>query len=278
MAKKKTVSGKKKTAAVKKPAAAKKKTTVAKKKPAAAKKKPVTAKKTETNLQNTVTDDLKKLAHFGVHETDISLLPHDIMQALLEQVAALMNEFQNAAENNLSAKQRKRKIGPGVRNYGFIEKTRDLAETNPQYAQFFNLADFANAIRNIESCRALALLLNSFARAVTNTMLIYSDDAYSMALDYYHTVQRQAKRGDPTAMELERILKIFFRRTKPKSAEPTITQTEKDVHAILTHHKDGKIIIEGDSPKLTAGTTKVIDEVNRGRAAIKETGEVNIKE
>jgi hypothetical protein len=43
-------------------------------------------------------------------------------------------------DNNLTATQRRRKIGAGVRNYGFIEKVADLAAANPEYAQFFHPA------------------------------------------------------------------------------------------------------------------------------------------
>ena len=50
-------------------------------------------------------------------------------------------------------------------------------------------------LTKIEVCRDLAVVLRAFARAVINTMLVYSDDAYSMALIFYNMVSEMSRRG-----------------------------------------------------------------------------------
>ncbi|MDR0443622.1 MAG: hypothetical protein LBH44_09470 [Treponema sp.] len=269
MAKKKAVTTKKKPSSVWKTTTPAKKTTIAKKKAPAAKKR---AANVPVNLANN-----------GAHQQNIPLLPPSLMEDAMTSVKSSMEDFVDIANNNLTAAQRRRKIGPGVRNYGFIDKVSDLADANPQFAQFFKIADLKNCIRNIEMCRDLVILLHSFARAVTNTMLIYTDDAYSMALIYYNMVKEMSKRGDPTAMELYRDLKTYFKRVKHITAEPTEKELERDLHALI-HGKsnqrfaDGKIVVENISPKTTAGMRKVVDDVRKGRAAVRETESMSSEE
>jgi hypothetical protein len=200
------------------------------------------------------------------------------MENIMSEVNTLIREFQSVSENNLTLVQRRRKIGAGIRNYGFIEKVADLAAANPQYAQFFNVADLENAIKNIDVCRDLALALQSFVRMVSNTMLVYSDDAFTMALIFYNMVRSMSRRGDPIAMELFRTLSTFFRRTRRAAEEPTTKELERDIHALLHGKKDGKIVVENVSPVATKGVRKVVDDVHSGRALIKESAEAEIKE
>jgi len=163
-----------------------------------------------------------------------------------------------------------------VSNYGFIDKVSDIATAYPEYAGFINVTDLKNAIRNIEACRDLFALMQSFARAISNTMLIYSTEAFRLALDYYDQVKLRANRGDPTAIELYRILRTCFRRSRHPSAEPTAKEIERDVHAILTHKKDGEILVKGTAPKLTAGKTEAVEDIRTGRIAAKVTEEVEV--
>ena len=190
-----------------------------------------------------------------------------------------MRDFQDWSENNLTLTQRRRKIGAGIRNYGFIEKVADLATANPQYAQFFNPVDLRNAIKNVDMCRDLVLLLQGFQRMVSNSMLVYSDDAFTMSTIFYRMVQTMSRRGDPQAIQLFRTLSPFFTpRNKRATAEPTAKEIERDLHALIHGTADGKIVVENESPKVTKGARKVVDEVSRGRAAIKESAEAEIKE
>jgi hypothetical protein len=269
---------KKKTNTSKKQTVSKKKTISAKKKPVSAKSKPLSAKKKPAAIRNASTPAPANERNTGTHEQNIPLLPVNTMEDITEGTRSEMKDFEDITRNNLTALQRKRKIGAGTRNYGFIDKVSDIAAANSDYAHFFNLNDLKNCIRNIEMCRDLYLLLLQFARAASNTMMIYSDDAYSMALNYYNTVKEQAKQGDNEAVELYDELKKSFKRKKRISETPTGKEIIKDVKALERGTKDGKIVIENIKPKLTGGVRKVIDDVHKGKAEFKESEDGEIIE
>jgi hypothetical protein len=257
---------KKSTTAKKAPHSVRNATHNTKKKSSIARKKPPVVKKAAHNAQNEHTH--------GTSEQRIDLLPAAFMEDTIEGITSIMNDFEDVAGNNLTAVQRRRKIGAGIKNYGFIEKVTDLAEANPQFAQFFRVADLRNAVRNIDMCRDLVLLLQSFVRLASNTMLIYSDEAFTMALIFYNMVREMSRRGDPAAMELFRTLQPFFRRPRRSSAEPTEKELERDLHALIHGKKDGKIVIENVKPKLAGGVRKVVDERFSDSEQFKETEEV----
>jgi len=273
MAKKKTATAKKPTAAKKKTTSTPKKAAVAKKKPAPAKKATKPAAKKTPVAKKTVDTASVNLPDSGTHEKNIQMLPPNVMNGIKGNITHLIAEFQKISDNNLTALQRRRKIGAGIRNYGFIDKVSDLAEANPRFAQFFNINDLKNAIRNIEMCRDIVVLLQAFTRMISNTMMVYSDDAFTMSLIYYNMVKEMSRRGDPEAMEIFRVLQPFFRRPRRASAEPTAKELERDLHALLHGKKDGKIVVENISPKKSAGVRKVVDDVHKSKGSVKETAE-----
>jgi hypothetical protein len=144
--------------------------------------------------------------------------------------------------------------------------------------QFFRIADLKNCIRNVETCRNLAELLMGFWRAATNTQLIYSDDAYSMALIFYNNVKAMSRRGDPMAKELYTELKTYFIKKKSDTEEPTDKALLRDAKAIAHGKKDGKIVIENISSHMTGGVHKVVDDVHKGKTEFKETDEGSVRE
>ena len=264
MATKKTDTGKKETAGKKKATSAAKKTT------------PNTKNAIEAQDLATMPDEIKTLA--ATHEPSVKSVPTNLVYKILSDVTDLMNEFQAFSDNNLTQEQLRRKIGAGVRNYGFIEKVADLAAANPEYAQFFSVQNLRNTIRNIDNCRDIVLLLQAFARAVSNSMLVYSDEAFTMSLIYYNMVRQMSRRGDPVATVLFNTLRPFFRRRTPTTAEPTAKQLEKDIHGLLHGTKDGEIVIKNETPRASGGVHEVIDNVRSGRTAIKGTVEESIDE
>jgi len=217
-------------------------------------------------------------ADAGIDQQSVGLLPPDAMEDIRDDIARSMNDFRKLSENNLSALQRKRKIGAGIKNYGFIEKVADLAQSNQQFAQFFAPNDLRNCIMNFDMCREMVLLLQAFTRLVSNSMLVYSNEAYGMSLIFYNMVKEMSKRGNPKAMELFRTLQPFFKKQKKASGEPTEKELERDLHALIHSKKDGKIVIENIKPKLTGGVHKVVDEKFTDNIAVKESAEEDVKE
>jgi hypothetical protein len=200
------------------------------------------------------------------------------MDDIIASVHNSYKDYIDIADSTLTDSQRKRKVGAGNKNYGFIDKASDLAEANSEYVQFFRLSDLKNCIRNVETCRNLAELLMGFWHAVTNTQLIYSDDAYSMALLFYNNVKAMARRGDPMAKALAATLKTYFKKSKPSSAEPTNKKILRDVKALERGTKDGKIVIENVKPHMTGGVHKVVDETFKGKVEFKESEQGGVKE
>jgi hypothetical protein len=257
MAKKKTVTNKKELSA--------------KKNISSAAKKPLSAKKAAPS------SDVTALGS-GIYEQLIPLLPASDMEDIIGGVKSNMSDFEDITKSNLTTAQRRRKIGPGTQNYGFVDKVSDLAEVNLKYTSFFGITNLKNCIRNVETCRDLAIALLAFYRIATNAMLIYSDDAYSMALIFYNLVKEMSRQGDPVAIELYRDLKTHFKKKKRGSDEPTEMEIERDARALLHGKKDGRIVIENITPKKTSGLHKVVDETFKGKAAFKETDEGGIDE
>ena len=278
MAKKKTVTKKKTTTAKKKPTTAKKKPTPAKKKSATTKKPPLSERQRPRTTFDFTKAPKEIQALTTTHEPHIDLLPPQNMEIIMTEINSLIREFQSLSENNLTLRQRRRKFGVGIRNYGLVEKVADLAAANPQFAQFFNIVDLRNAIKNVDVCRDLSLALQGFQRMVSNSMLVYMDDAFTMSLIFYNMVKTMQFRGDPQAIQLFRTLRPFFERRRNANAEPTTKEIEQHLHALLNGTADGKIVVENETPKVTKGTRKVVDEVSKGRAAIKESAEAEIKE
>jgi len=270
----------------------KKKTANTKKKTTNVKKKAVPQKKSVTQAQKKMSNEEKHLALAAKHGTDakkllpsgvvdeykVDLLPIGDLDQIREYIQDAWDLFTEIADNNLTSIQRRRKIGAGVRNYGFIEKVADLAEANPQYAQFFDPNDLRNAIMNFDLCRNQAVQLQSFLRKVTSTMLIYSNEGFIMSSMYYNTIKEMTRRGDSTADSLFRILQPFFK--KPKRPTGTLTEkdAERELHALLHGTKDGKLIIENIKPKLTGGVHKVIEEKFSDSEQFKETKDGKITE
>jgi hypothetical protein len=219
-----------------------------------------------------------KPANSAINNHSIPLLPQNTMDDIIEGVKSNYADYIDIADSVLTDSQRKRKVGAGNKNYGFIDKASDLAEANSEYVQFFRITDLKNCIRNVEMCRNLADLLMGFWRAVTNTQLIYSDDAYSMALLFYNNVKSMAKRGDPMARALADTMKTYFKKKKSDPVEPTNREILRDVKALERGTKDGKIVIENIKPHMTGGVHKVVDDIRTGHTAIKESDEADIKE
>jgi len=255
-----------------------KKTTSTTKKLASVHKKASAAVKKTAAVARKARPPVQAYESQNINEQAIALLPPALLDGIIHGVTSLMDDFSEVSQNYLNKLQRRRKIGAGIRNYGFIEKVADLAEANPQFAQFFNPQDLRNCLTNFDKLRDISLLLQSFTRLVTNTMLVYSDAGYGMSGIFYDMVKEMSRRGNPTAMELFRTLQPFFKRPKRTGAEPTLKQAEKDMHAFYSGKKDGFFGVENFSPKLSGGVRKVIDKKLTNSEQFKDIIDGEVKE
>jgi hypothetical protein len=159
---KKTTSSAKKAASVRKtPLPANKKAPTAKKTSASASARRAPVARNEFDPEIHIDEN----AH-NAHEQNIALLPPGLMDDTIEGIDNLTKDFVDVSNSSLTLLQRKRKIGPGTRNYGFVDKVSDIALVNPKYAYFFKLDDLKNCVRNVEVCRT-GFPSESFRRTTT---------------------------------------------------------------------------------------------------------------
>ena len=231
-----------------------------------------TTTRKKTNPGNKVNPDSRNLSGNGHNNSRIpSFSPEDIDQLMVEQ-QNLIDLFIKLSDNQLTDAERRRKIKSGIRNYGFLDKTSDLAMAFPQYdPPMFSSEDLKDAVRDIEFCRNLLAMLNEYIRIISNSLFFYSDEAFRMALRYYHSVRELARTGDPGARVVFNMLQPFFRRQRRSGepGEPTEPEVERDVKALLHGKKDGKIVIEHEKPHMVGGKHVVFDEIHKDRESFR---------
>jgi hypothetical protein len=163
---------------------------------------------------------------------------------------------------------RMRKFGAGERRLGLMEKTYDMSESNPEY---FNapLSSFEGMSR---AMAATEFYLNGYelaeriARVLKDQYLVSSNITYAMARMFYAGVQTAARAGDATAQMIFNELRTYYRpmgRGARGGEEPTIDEILKDVKGLAHGRKDGKIVIEHESPHTGKGRHVVIDDAHR---------------
>jgi hypothetical protein len=219
-------------------------------------------------------------AHDDIHSK--ALL--DIVN-IIDAVEKLMNDFAKIEnmDSNLTSVERKRLIGAGVRNWGFIDKAYDISRDNPAFLPpNFSSYDMGVSVREFEEIRQLVFTLNQFQQLANDAMLLRADACYRLALRMYGSLREQARNKVKGADALfQALLKFFRRRRRPDEAgpeEPTEKELERDFHRMLHGTADGRIEIINERPRTSAGVHEAIDEVNSGHAAIKETRQGESKE
>jgi hypothetical protein len=206
--------------------------------------------------------------------------PKGTIGSITSAVEEEMNEFVQdvSVANDLTDKERRRLIGPGVRNYGFIDKAFDIARDNMSLMpDYIYPPTMMTELHKFEQVRQLVFILESFLRIATDSMLVMGDQLFRDALRVYGTLREQSRANVPGTRELYLALLKFFRKRKPGGTEPTEKELERDFHNLLKGHADGELLIENEMPKMTGGSRKVVDNVRKGKAAVKETAEASEK-
>ena len=204
----------------------------------------------------------------------------DYIEGLVDDIMEMTDGFKvfENIDSALSGTERMRLFGPGVRNYGFMDKAWDIAHDNPMFSPpNMNVQMMGKLMRDIEDLRQLAFVLEQFLQVVNDLLLIKSNDAYRMALRIYRTLQEQARNKVPGAAPLFEALLMFFRRRRRITEnEPTVKELEHDVKRLLKGEADGEIIIKNEQPRISGGAREVIDNVHTGKVAAKATEEIEV--
>jgi len=158
----------------------------------------------------------------GETESDTATLMQNWLveqQIGFQNTAALVPQLGNT---ELNTDDRRRLNGSGVRRYGFIEKTADIARDFPQIWPRLveDTGKLHELVEEIEVFRNLLIWFRVSSRVVQDLLLIAGDDAFRLAGAYYAAAQDGARRKNPEAQKVYEMLKLFWRKKRRKPKEP----------------------------------------------------------
>ena len=237
-------------------------------------KKTTAAKKGSQSTKKSTTANAKK-------QTKLDSVT---VQWMIEKISEMIADFtaDHDSDSALTGTERRRLIGAGVRNYGFIEKAWDIARENPQFLPGnFSAAQFHANIQSLDEYRQLLWMLEKFVQVVNEAMLISADASMRDALRIYRTLREQTMSRVHGAEPLFRALLRFFQRPRhpeQESTEPTLKQLEQDFNKLVHGKAEGEIIVKNEKPRATGGKREIVDEVRTGRAVIKGSVNEDIQE
>ena len=185
----------------------------------------------------------------------------------------------------LTPAARRRLLGSGVRRYGFIDKVSDTAEEFPQFwpASVHGTVDFQDALkerlREIEVLRNVLVWLRMIERVVGDLLLIAGDDAFRMAGAYYASVRSAARSNLPGAAALYQMLRLFWKRRRSITEEPTEREVLRDAKALLRGSKDGTVSVSNESDSIIKGEKVLVDHTfpakQHGGVKVMENAEIS---
>jgi hypothetical protein len=181
----------------------------------------------------------------------------------------------------LSPGERRRRLGSGMRRYGFIDKVSDTATQYPQFwpSDIPNMEVLKAKLREIEVLRNLLVLFRWCARVVEDRFLIVSDEAFRLANAYYMSVRGAARRQSPEAEQVFQMIQSFWKRPRRSSDEPTMTEMEHKFNAVMHGRMDGEVAVFNESDKVIKGKRVFIDKTRRkprGGVKVIEKEEVDV--
>jgi hypothetical protein len=186
-----------------------------------------------------------------------------IMQEVIKSVGEDMRYFMHQARisENLTPKERSRLVSAGIRNYGFIEKTRDIGQENPAFLPpHFDMAAFSNQLHDFDIIRQVYLIVEKFQTIAWDSMLIRSNALYRDALRVYNGLKEQAKGQVPGAKDLFNALEPFFKKSRSIERQPTQKDEMRKMKSIAKGKTEGEVLVKNIKPKTTGGVREVIEE------------------
>jgi hypothetical protein len=200
------------------------------------------------------------------------------LQAIIKSLDTLMEDFKGIVRlyANLTAKERERLIGAGIRNYGFIEKANDLGNDNPAFLPpQFNMAPFNQNLQVFDLVRQFYILAEKLQTLASDSMLLKSNDLYRDSLRIYNGLKEQARGRVPGARDLFDALEPFFKRRRVSESQPTQKQELHRIENIFKGKTEGEVLVRNIKPKKSGGVHEVIEATGKERITGKETIEAN---
>ena len=254
------------------------------------------AKRKSNNEKNVAADNFDGVNNtFDADATDnLHKAEHQLINApvSLEHLVKYRTEFEKILEatedeisesgyNDMTDAQRQRLLGSGIRRWGFIVKTFEIAGENGEFIpRFMDFEQLRGLVYEISETRNIVISLEQLARIYNDILLVAGNDAYRLALMYYRSVQDAARRGVPGAQAIFRRLEAFFRRGRTTDVAEELPPTKKEAlrkaKKLLEGKSDGSIVIEGHARHATAAEHTVIDNTYKPHGTFKETIEGTI--
>jgi len=205
--------------------------------------------------------DIEKFNDFLDGFNEQVTLPPEAEDFILRFLDIFIRIFNDTWDYDLNNLERRRLSGSGIRRYGFIDKTSDVASVNPKYFPVgFDAVDLKSDIRDIEFFRNFLQKIRTFERIISNALLVRSDEAYKKSLSFYTYVRDLARAGNPEAVTIFDMLSSFFNRPRREGDEPSDSEIERDVKALLHGKKEGEILIKGTAKRTIAAKHEVVDD------------------
>jgi hypothetical protein len=200
----------------------------------------------------------------------------DIMNMIIEDVGNALQGFMETIKmfNNLSPVERARLIGAGVRNYGFIEKVRDVAIDNPSYLPpNFDVNKFSAELESFDRVRQIYLVSEKLESMASDKMLLMSNDLYREALRVYNTLREQSKARVGGARDLFMALETYFKRRRISERPLTEKEEIRRAKGIIKGTVNGEMNLKNFKAKKTGGIHEINEDIHKDRIAGKESAE-----
>ena len=183
----------------------------------------------------------------------------DELQILFQNVATLVPQLETT---DLNSTDRRRLNGSGVRRYGFIEKVFEVSGEFPQFWPPFGEGreEMADYVKEIDVLRNLLIWFRFAARVVQDLLLIAGNEAFRVANAYYTFAREGARQKNPEAAQVFEMLRLFWKRRRRTTGEPTEIEVRRDFNALMRGTKDGTITVSNESDSIIKGEKVLVDE------------------
>jgi hypothetical protein len=198
------------------------------------------------------------------------------LNALTKDANMILEAFMEAVNlySQLTPKERERLTGAGVRNYGFIEKVRDIARDNPSYLPpNFDVEQFSADLETFDKVRQFYFASEKMQSIASDKMLLMSSDLYREALRVYNTLKEQTKARVAGARDLFNAIEMFFKRKRGAERPPTETEQFRKAKGLIKGTVDGEMLLKNEKAKKTGGVHEVIEDIHKDQLSGKETAE-----
>jgi hypothetical protein len=143
-------------------------------------------------------------------------IPRDIIDQVLgkfDEGIALLRPYLNP----LTPEDRRTILKMGDKSLALVEKTSELAATNPQFCpSYFSLADLNIDLTDAVNLRVLLNRLEQITREVDDTVMLAGNEAFTQTLIFYNAVRQAADDNVPGARALYDELKKRFVIGRPR--------------------------------------------------------------